>query len=382
MKALHVAASLTPEYGGPTVVVNNLTETLAKKGLEVSVFAPVKNGDEPRIEKPKGVKLNLFRENYTARLWTGYSTELARTIEQEASKFDLIHIHDIWHYPHLAAGRAAKRARKPYIVSIHGGLEPWSLKHKTLKKRIYGTLVQRKILNDAAALHAITDQEVEHIRNYRVERPVVMIPNGVDPSEFDEIHGRAMLEEHYPDLKGKQVILFLGRLHPIKGLDILASAFGQVARVREDTRLLIVGPDNDGYKAQIERILKSERVLEKTVFTGMLTGQKKLAALRDADIYVLSSYSEGFSMSILEALTCNLPVIITHQCYFPEVAEAEAGLVIDTNIDQLTESLIKLLDDEHLRKKMGENGRRLVIESYTWDKVADQMIKLYEDVLS
>jgi len=122
-------------------------------------------------------------------------------------------------------------------------------------------------------------------------------------------------------------------------------------------------------------------IVEKVTFTGMLTGKEKLAALSRADIFVLPSYSEGFSMAILEALAWGLPVIITHQCHFPEVAEVRAGIVIDPDSAQLAEAMIELLDNPKLCEEMGNNGRRLVIERFTWDKIANQMIELYQRVL-
>jgi glycosyltransferase involved in cell wall biosynthesis len=125
----------------------------------------------------------------------------------------------------------------------------------------------------------------------------------------------------------------------------------------------------------------AEGVIGKTVFTGMLTGWDKLAALARADLFVLPSYSEGFSIAVLEALTCRLSVVITHQCYFPEVAEADAGIVLEPDIAQLVEALDKLLNDYDMRCKMGENGHRLILEKFTWDKIVDQMIRLYEEVL-
>jgi len=173
----------------------------------------------------------------------------------------------------------------------------------------------------------------------------------------------------------------LGRIHPKKGLDLLARAFGQLARECKDVHLIIVGPDERGYRGEVERLFVSEGVVEKVTFTGMLTGKEKLAALSRADIFVLPSYSEGFSMTILEVLAWGLLVIITHQCHFPEVAEVRAGIVIDPDSAQLAEAMIELLDNPKLCEEMGNNGRRLVMERFTWDKIANQMIELYQRVL-
>jgi len=234
-------------------------------------------------------------------------------------------------------------------------------------------LIQKRILKEASAIHAITNEEVRQIKNFVNNKNIIMIPNGINPEDFMDLPSRKELEKLYPKLKGKKIILFMGRIHPKKGLDLLAKAFRRIGRERDDVYLLIAGPDNVDYKEKIEKILKEEGVLDKVIFTGMLKDRKKLVALGGSDIFILPSYSEGFSMAILEAMISKLPVIITHQCNFPEVAEYGAGIVIKPDSEQLTKALSKLLNDPHLCEKMGENSHKLI---------ADQMIKLYKKVLS
>jgi len=382
MKILHIAASMSPEWGGPTKVVAGLTEKLVEKGVEINIFSPFKRGEGLNVINPKGIELQLFPQNFIDRLWTSYSWDFTIAIKQNVHKFDIIHIHEIWHYPNYFASRAAKKAGKPYVVTIHGALDPWCLNHKAFKKKIYALLIQKRILREASVIHAITNEEIKQIKNFvNNNNIIIMIPNGINPEDFINLPSRKELEKLYPELIGKKVLLFLGRIHPKKGLDLLAKVFGIIARERDDVRLLIAGPDSDGYKDKIVQTLKNERVLNKVIFTGMLKDQNKLVALGGADIFILPSYSEGFSMAILEAMICKLPVIITHQCNFPEVAEVCAGRVINPNVEQLTETMIELLNNPQLCKKMGENGHKLILKKYTWNKIADQMIKLYEDVL-
>ena len=382
MKILHVTASLSPEWGGPTKVVIELTEELVRKGLDIAIFSPIKNGDKVKIKPPQGVNLHLFKEEFLARCWTSYSLDFAEAVKQNIHKFDIIHIHEIWHYPHYIAYKAAKKAGKPYVITIHGALNPWCLGYKSFKKKIYASLIQKHILKEANVIHAITDEEVKQIKNFVSSNNIVMIPNGINSEDFINLPSRKEMEKLYPELIGKKVFLFLGRLHPVKGLDLLAKAFGMIARERDDIYLLIVGPDSNGYKIQVEKVLESEGVLNKAIFTGMLNGHEKLAALSRADICIVPSYSEVRSIVALEAMICKLPVIITRQCNFPEVAEYEAGIVIEPDLKQLTEALNILLSNSKLCKKMGENGRRLVLDNFTWDKITDKMIKVYEDTLN
>jgi len=382
MKILHVVANLSLEWGGPTKVVAELTEKLVEKGIEIIIFSPFKRGEELKIVKPKGVELQLFPQNFIDKLWTSYSWDFARAIKQNVHKFDIIHIHEIWHYPNYVASWAAKRAGKPYVITIHGALDPWCLGYKSFKKKIYASLIQKRILKEASIIHAITDEEVKQIKNFVTNNNITMIPNGINPEDFENLPSRKELEKLYPELIGKKVLLFLGRIHPVKGLDLLTKAFGIVARERDDVCLLIAGPDSDGYRIQIEKLLESEGALNKTIFTGMLNGQKKLIALGGADICVVPSYSEVRSIVALEAMICKLPVIITKQCNFQEVAENRAGIIIESDTKQLVGALNKLLDNPKLCKEMGENGRRLVLENFTWDKIANKMIEIYEDILN
>lgn len=380
MRVLHIVASLSHKWGGPIPVIKGLSEALVRKDVEVSVFAPVKYG-EREIVRPEGVEVHTFRQDLLSKIWTAHSCSLSKVLRKEAKNFDLIHIHEIWHHPHFAAYLAAQKASKPYIVAIHGALEPRALNYKGLKKKIYAALIQKRILNKAAAIHAITQEEVEHIRAFGVKTPVIIIPNGVDPKEFKDLPPREEIERFYPELIGKRVLLFLGRIHPIKGLDILIKAFGQIAKIEKNLHLLIVGPDEEGYRSQIERFLETEGIIDRVTFTGMLIRRKKLAVLSRADIFILSSYSEGFSMAILEAMVCKLPVVITRQCHFSEVAEVGAGIVIEPDAKQLADALTTLIDNPMLCKKMGENGHKFITEKFTWDKIANQMIELYHSVL-
>ena len=381
MKVLHVVASLSPEWGGPVKVVYGLTEALVKKKIKVSIFGPIKKDNDKNILYPKETTVRLFSQDFFYRLWTGHSFSLKKALKAVVEKFDLIHIHEIWHYPQFVASRLAKRYNKPYIITIHGSLEPWCLNHKALKKKIYSFLIQKKILKEASALHAITEEEVKNISRFVDNKNIFLIPNGINLEEFKSFPPREEIEDLYPELKGKKVILFLGRIHPIKGLDILAKSFASITKHKDNIRLVIAGPDENRYESKIKSILKNDGVLDKVIFTGMLSGNIKLAALIRADIFVIPSYSEVRSITALEAMICGLPVVITKQCDFPEIGKYKAGIIIEPDINQLGRELENLISNPDLCKEMGENGRKLVRERFTWDKIADQMLNLYEKII-
>ena len=382
MKILHVTASLSPEWGGPTEVVAGLTNALDHLGVECTVFAAAGTRVGTGCVPLGHVQVRSFRTTPLARFWLAHAAGLYQALRSNINDYALVHIHELWHFPHYAAYRAARAAGKPYVVTVHGALEPWAMRRGWLKKRLYMATIQRSILRQAGAVHALTRKEELQVRAHAPNAPVVVLPNGVRPEAFQRLPPEAALPRRQSDHAGNRRVLFLGRIHPKKGLDILAKAFGEIAQVHDDVRLVIAGPDEGGYRQEVEAELKAAHVLDKVHFTGKVTGEQKLAALATADCFVLPSYSEGFSMAVLEAMAYGVPVLITRQCNFPEVAKAGAGLVIEPSVDELSGALRTMLDNPVQLRTMGERGRRLVREHYTWDTIASRMIGVYERVLS
>jgi glycosyltransferase involved in cell wall biosynthesis len=154
-----------------------------------------------------------------------------------------------------------------------------------------------------------------------------------------------------------------------------------IARIRNDVCLLVVGPDNWGYKSKLQGMLDAE-TSERVIFTGMLVGENKMAALACADLFVLPSLSEGFSNAVLEAMACGLPVIISPQCNFPEVEMLGAGRVVEPEVGQLGKAINELLDQPETCRQMGDKARALVNDQYNWDNIADNMIAAYERIIN
>lgn len=380
MKILHVLPSLSYDWGGPPKFVSTLAESLAKKGINVSVFATTDgNAVNHKIE---GVETKLFHRGCLSKFWTSYSLPLAKALSRQAADFDLIHIHELWNYPEFAAYRAAKRAKKPYMITIHGQLDPWCLNHKALRKKVYSSLIQKKILNEAAGIHAMTEKGVKNISNFVNSKNIVLVPNGLKKEEFDNLPDRNHIESLYPELRNRLVLLFLGRVTPKKGLDILVKAYGTLLKEIDDVHLLICGPEDIEYKKVIVKLLNDNHAIGKTTFTGMLTGDEKLAAFSRADIFILPSYSEGFSASTLEAMACGLPVIISEHCKFLDLEKLGAGKIIKADAGHLIKALRKLLNNPSMRLALGSKARQLFLEGYTMDKIADKIIAVYREILN
>ena len=322
----------------------------------------------------------MFEIGRLARWWPGYSLNLKSALQQEVASFDMVHIHELWHHPHFAAARVCKALGVPFVVSPHGSLDPWALAIGGLKKRVYSRIWQRDMLGGAAVAHALTATEKAQLRDYGYDGPVAVIPNGVNVDEFQRQVSPSLMDEKYVELIGKKVILFLGRLHSKKGLDVLVRAFADIYPTHPDTHLLIVGPD-DGYETELKRLIGRMGINGAVTLTGILTGKARLAAIARADIYALPSYSEGFSIGVLEALAAGLPVVISKYCYLPEVVSAGAGLEIEPQVRQVSSALGSLIENPERALKMGRAGRDLVRSKYSWDTVATSFVDLYNSNL-
>ncbi|MEW6602152.1 MAG: glycosyltransferase [Nitrospirota bacterium] len=392
MKLLCIVPSYWPafQYGGPVTSVHGLNRALVKKGVDLKVYTTNAGLDKTlpvnREVDLEGVKVTYFEfSRYFEFLGdTGwqFSPRMTEALNKNLAASDIIHINGLWNYPIAAAAHFCRKYNKPYIITPHGMLFAYTLSKNSWKKRPYYTFVTKRDMRNAGAIHFYTDHERRSINQDIVSGTrSFVVPVGVESSEFDDMSSVDALRDRYPQLRNKTVILFLGRINWKKGLDILVRAFSRILKIKRDVHLLLVGPDENEYEKQVRTWLEEENIIEHATFAGTLRGKEKAEAFAGSDIFVLPSYSEGFSMSVLEAMYCRLPVIISDQCNFPEVAQYGAGTVITCDHNRLCSALEQLIDDDNLRKKMGENGRKLIEDKYLWDKIAEQMIDAYENVI-
>ena len=379
MRVLHVTASMSLNRGGSTTAMRGLAAALARQGMHCEVVTaqgPDVGSDAPPIP---GVKMHSFDTEFPAPFWTGYSRKLARFLDSEARNFDVVHAHQTMPYTTYAAFRAARKHALPYVLSLRGDLAAWALRHKRLRKWAYRKALLDNVMRSADALHSLSPVEATRAAELGYETPTFTIPNGVAVDDPSPSAASEFLKSH-PTLAGRRIVLFLGRLHRIKGVDVLARGFSMAATRFPDAVLLIVGPD-EGARALMESILAQAGVLDRAVFTGMLTGDRKQAALQCAELFVQTSHTEGFSNSVLEALAAGLPVVISEQCNFPEVVEHGAGFVVPLNDAAVCEAIGKLLSDPRLGARMGCNGRKLATERYSWRSAAAAMAACYRMLL-
>jgi glycosyltransferase involved in cell wall biosynthesis len=306
-----------------------------------------------------------------------YSPELKKLLEADVAETDVVHNHSLWMLPtSYATGAAAKRG-VPVVFTLHGFLEPWALSRSRWKKRLAGWAFQDRDLRLAACIHVNSVSELRNARNYGLRHPAAIVPNGVDLGPFAQMPPREELLRRYPQLKDKRICLFLSRLHRKKGLEHLVRAWHRVARKFQDWHLVIAGPD-DGMESRTRSALQTLGLSSSASLIGPLYGRDKLAAYSAADVFLLPSFSEGFSMAVLEAMAAGLPVLVTPGCNFPEAVTAGAAVCVEPTVEGTEAGLRALLGmSEAERREMGRRARRLIQCSYTWDEVARKMLKLY-----
>jgi poly(glycerol-phosphate) alpha-glucosyltransferase len=264
-------------------------------------------------------------------------------------------------------------------------LEPWALAHSAWKKGLFRRVVEDRNLRSAACIHALCGQEAQGIRTLGFGAPIAVIPNGIDLEGTREAGSANAFPATYPEARGRRIILFLGRIHPKKGLPHLLDAWAELARKErskiEGWLLVIAGPDQMGHTAGNQARARALGISNDVLFTGPLYGDAKRAVLAAASGFVLPSFSEGFSMAILEAMAWHIPVLVTRQCNL-DVESLGAGFLAEPSAASVSEQLRRFLalgDKE--RRRMGERGRKVVEERYTWPTIARQMTQAYEWVL-
>jgi glycosyltransferase involved in cell wall biosynthesis len=302
----------------------------------------------------------------------GYLPGLGRILDSE--RLDLLHTHGLWMYTSVACVRWSDR-RKPYVVSPHGMLAPWALRISGWKKKLAGTLYENRHLRGAACLHALNAAEAESIRRCGLRNPICIVPNGVDlapdkPSRGDSSHTRSLL--------------YLGRLHPIKGLPRLIEAWSLVAKEAKESgwQLVIAGWDQNGHGSELRGAVDRLGLSSSVHFAGPQFGADKDATFKKASAFILPSLSEALPMTILEAWAWNLPVLITPECNMPEGSQAGAAIVIEQNVDGMATGLRRLFSmSDSERERIGSNGRKLVESKFQWSCVAEQMAAVYDWIL-
>ncbi|MFO0793863.1 MAG: glycosyltransferase [Candidatus Brocadiaceae bacterium] len=366
--------------GGVPFSTFSFARSLQSLGARVSVITTNRNGDECLdIKTDRWTEYQGIRLVYCKTLPGPYlfGLRMKGLAGEEAKRSDIIiSSSTLWNYPGWLAYRIAHQLRLPHIVYPRGILEPWTFQHKAFRKKVFWFLQGKRILKRASYIIALTEHEKNTIRDLGIHTPIEIIPNGIDPSDLSDTLTHEELVKIFPQLRGNRYLLFLGRIHKKKGLDLLLPAFEQASNTFKDVMLVLAGPVENMYENEFHELLKKCKAISKVILAGPVKDKTKNSLLRYAAGFVLTSYSEGLPVAVLEALSMECPVIISHQCNLPEVKEANAGWVVSTNINEVKMAIYALFAHKTEAEARGERGRRLVREKFSWEIVGKRTMDI------
>jgi glycosyltransferase involved in cell wall biosynthesis len=398
LRILFAVHGYKPAYrvGGPIHTVSAAAERLVRKGHEVIVFTTNSNLDEDLdvpINQPidvDGVQVWYFKREEPIQKWLPFVPYLSKSmgflyapamraeLNRIVPSVDVVHTHLPFMYPTYAAGRAAIRYGKPLFYHQRGVFDPERLRFRAWKKRLYIKFVEVPLLKRANTLICLTEAEIASYRALGVNTRCEVIPNGIDVKKYwqgtpEEWHDRLGIS------RDAKVILFLGRLHPVKGVDRLIRAFLSIREKFPKAVLVCAGPDEFKIQEKFKSMIGGKNSESgKVFFPGMVSGDQKKALLARADIFCLPSDAEGFSMAVLEAMASKTAVLLSPGCHFDMVETMGAGKVAPKDSEPLGAALFDLLSDNDRLKKMGIAGFEFVKREYGWDHIVERLLFVYE----
>ena len=366
MRVIHVVPAITEEASGPSYSVVRLCQSLIEADEDLTLAAldwsPLPS--IPAFMKVFPIGIGPKR--------AGRSPKMCRWLmgETATGKVDVIHNHGMWQMNAVYPGWAAKGRKTKFVVSPRGAFSNWAMSHGSRFKKIFWPLIQRPALVQATCFHATAEPEYEDIRRLGFKQPIAIIPNGIDVPPFAQKKPRDW-----------RTLLFLGRIHPKKGVDVLLNAWAAVMDRFPDWRLLIVGTDTGyGGGGYLDRMkaLSAELKLKRMQFVGALYGEAKLSAYQEAELFILPTHSENFGLTVAEALAAGTPAIVTKGAPWSGLERHRAGWWIDLGIDPLIACLNEAMaqpQDELARR--GINGREWMIRDFSWQTIGHRMDQTY-----
>lgn len=379
MKILQVIQFFAPKFGGTVDVVYNLSKELSKRGHEVTIITTDLDYDKEYVIEleNEGVEVIPFKCKFNLASFL-YSPSMNNWLKLNLQKFDLIHLHNFRSYQNNIVHKYSKKYNVPYILQAHGSVLPFFQKQGL--KKVYDHIWGYKLLEDASKVIGVSNVELKQYKELGVTKDkIVVVPNGINLDKFGKkpVLGHFKLQN---DIKTEKIVLFLGRIHKIKGLKFLIESFKLVLKDVEDITLVVAGPD-EGYKKELEGLTRSLGINEKVKFINYVENVNE--AYHDADLLVYPAVYEIFGLVPFEAILCGTPVIVTDDCGCGDLIKklgvgylVEYGNVID--LKEKIDFVIKNPDDA---LKKVEIGKKFIRENLRWESVVKRVEKVYEDCI-
>ena len=367
-------------YGGPPRSILGLCQGLQATGVDVEVLTTTANGRHELPASPRngdlfeGVHVRYVRRS-RSRLF--FAAPLGPELDALIDRADLCHVHGLWNAPEWIATRTARTRRVPYIISPRGMLLDAALAHHGWRKRALFRLLEAKAIESAARLHATSVEEARQLTRFAPPSRIVVSPNGVDVSAARL--PRPRIRHHAGLGSSDHLVLFLGRIHPMKRIDLLAEAVAKARETNDRVRLVIAGPDEKNTLRSLKPVLSA--LGDSVSLVGEVDESEKWAWIHEAAVLVCCSDSENFGLSVAEAMAAGRPVVVTRTCPWPDVERAGAGFWVEQRVAPIAAAILAVIGDPQRARQMGERGGALIDRSYSWAAIGRQMTRCYEDVL-
>lgn len=379
MRILNICA-YTWAIGGPARIIYDHTTEVISRGHEVDILSPMTPG-EKMYPAPEGARLiPCARTTPWSNIYREFSMEMYQYLKNHIHEYDVVHMHGIWHFGSLAPFLIPNNAIK--VITIHGLLDKWAIAHSKWKKQLVTALYQKRLLGKADLIQINNTDEEEDVIRYLGYRPknMVIVPNGMKLSDYVNLPAKGTFRAKHGIGANQKLILFMGRLNIKKGLDLLLPAFRKVHEQLPKAILILAGPD-DGYQPETENFIRDNNLGTRIKLVGMLTDTDKREALADADMFILPSYSEGFSIAVLEAMTSKVPALVSDRVGFGDyIRRYDAAYLTPLNPDGVADGLLKILQDENYAKDIANRAYDMVTENFDIKVVANQLLEEYKKI--